>query len=158
MGCVMHQAIVSISLSAGTKDNGEPKLRAIDDFSRSMINSATSASEKLRCDSLDEFFAVLRKTATSFQGKLSMFKADIDSAYRRVPVLAEHRKHAAIVFKTAEGTVMSEHYALPFGSVGSVYGWDRVGMSLHFGLYTVACVLQCTFVQVTCCEVWQDDC
>ena len=121
-------------LLAGTKDNGEPKLRAIDDFSRSMINSATSASEKLRCDSLDEFFAVLRKTATSFQGKLTLFKADIDSAYRRVPVLAEHRKHAAIAFKTAKGTVMSEHYAIPCGSVGSVYGWDSVGVSLYFRL------------------------
>ena len=23
--------------------------------------------------------------------------------------------------------MLSEHYALPFGGVGSVYGWDRVG-------------------------------
>jgi len=73
-----------------------------------------------------------------------LFKADIDSACRRVPVLAEHRKHAAVVFKTAEGTVMSEHYALPFGSVGSVYGWDSIGVSLHFDLhFNGTCIAAC---------------
>ena len=61
------------------------------------------------------------------QGDLSLFKADIDSAYRRVPVLAEHRRHAAVVFKTDKGILLSEHFALPFGSVGSIYGWDRPG-------------------------------
>lgn len=44
----------------GVKDSGEPKLRAIDDLSFSSLNAATQATEKLRCDTLDALFEVLR--------------------------------------------------------------------------------------------------
>ena len=42
------------------RQNGEPKLRAIDDFSRSGVNKCTAAAEKLRCDTLDGFFETMR--------------------------------------------------------------------------------------------------
>ncbi len=45
---------------AGVKSNGEPKYRTIDDLSRSSVNAATMATEKLRCDTLDVFFETLR--------------------------------------------------------------------------------------------------
>ena len=61
------------------------------------------------------------------QANMMLFKADIDAAYRRVPLAADNRKYAAVVYKTKQGVMLSEHYALPFGGVGSVYGWDRVG-------------------------------
>ena len=116
----------------GYKATGEPKLRAIDDFSRSGVNAATQPCERLRCDSLDQFFAVLQSMEKRFAGmKMALFKADIDSAYRRVPVRAQDRKHAAVVFHTSKGLMLSEHFALPFGSVGSVYGWDRPGFMLR---------------------------
>ena len=59
-----------------------------------------------------------------------MWKADIDSAYRRVPVKMEHRPFAAITFVRNGTTVVSVHNALPFGSVASVHGWDRIGANL----------------------------
>jgi hypothetical protein len=46
---------------AGLDRHGEPKYRAIDDFSRSLINAATGASEKLHCDTLDVFHRTLRE-------------------------------------------------------------------------------------------------
>lgn len=114
-------------VSQGTRANGEPKLRAVDDFSRSSINAATTACEKLHCDSLVDLFAIMREMVKMMGSSLALFKSDVDSAYRRVPLRPEHRRYAAIVYKTDEGTFVSEHYTLPFGSVGSVYGWDRVG-------------------------------
>ena len=36
------------------------KLRAVDDFTRSGVNAYTRATEKLVCDSLDDFFELLR--------------------------------------------------------------------------------------------------
>ena len=46
---------------AGVKSNGEPKLRAIDDFTRSEVNAHTRATEKLRCDTLDAFYILLKE-------------------------------------------------------------------------------------------------
>lgn len=63
---------------------------------------------------------------------MKLYKADIDSAYRRVPIRPDQRHLAAVVFKDTDGNIMvSEHATLPFGSVGSVYGWDRVGFMLR---------------------------
>ena len=59
-----------------------------------------------------------------------MGKVDIASAYRRVPIKAEHRKLSWIAFKIDEQMMASRHNALCFGSTGSVYGWNRVGMFL----------------------------
>ena len=45
----------------GVKESGELKLRAIDDLSFSSLNAATQATEKLRCDTLDTLFEILRR-------------------------------------------------------------------------------------------------
>ena len=84
------------------------KVRPIDDFSASLINAATGVTEKLSYDTLDLFFELLRETALTCEARarlsfpqrkrgtgsvlfaqdhLMLIKADIDSAYRRVPVL-----------------------------------------------------------------------
>ena len=60
-------------------------------------------------------------------GDLSLWKADIDSAYRRIPVAPAHRHLAWITFVHNGQTLAAGHNALPFGSVASVYHWDRVG-------------------------------
>ena len=49
------------SFVPGWKADGSTKLRAIDDFSCSQANMCTTASEKLRCDTLDTLLQVLRK-------------------------------------------------------------------------------------------------
>ena len=86
----------------------------------------------------------------SRQVPLGMWKADIDSAYRRMPLKPGHRNLAAIVFikgtstlhhavlahgcglLCTDGTVyIAVHWALPFGSIASVHGWDRMGSLLR---------------------------
>ena len=66
------------------------------------------------------------------QGPMTLFKADIDAAFRRVPIRPDQRHLAAVVYLDTEGRIMvSEHAKMRFGSIGSVYGWDRVGFMLR---------------------------
>ena len=59
--------------------------------------------------------------------RLAALKADIDSAYRRVPVAPEHREFARVVFKHKEQIWEAGHLGMPFGSLASLHGWDRIG-------------------------------
>ena len=56
-----------------------------------------------------------------------LFKADIDAAYRRIPIRPGHRQFAAVVFLLAGVPQVAMHFALPFGGVASVHQWDRIG-------------------------------
>lgn len=53
--------LVTPSLLAG------PKVRPCDDFTRSWVNAATGTQEKLQCDTLDDFFWVMREAASRFK-------------------------------------------------------------------------------------------
>ena len=60
-----------------------------------------------------------------------MWKADIDAAYRRLPISPGHRSFAWIAFRLSETeTVLAQHMAMPFGAVASVHAWDRIGALL----------------------------
>ena len=114
----------------GTRADGTVKLRAVDDFTRSGCNPCTTPSEKLHYDSLDVFIASLRVMAKQYSIDLEFWKADIDAAYRRVPVAPEHRQFAWIFFKRRGTPLISQHFSLPFGSLASVHHWDRIGVLL----------------------------
>ena len=107
------------------------KVRAVDNFTESMGNPCTQLTEKLRCDTLDMFLEVLRALSARLGVgvPLGMFKADIDSAFRRVPIMPEHRRFAYVAFLVERRIVIAGHAAMPFGSIASVHHWDRVGES-----------------------------
>ena len=56
-------------IEQGSKADGTPKLRAIDDLSFSNVNASTGGTEKLRCDTLDLLFEVLKGQSTSVEAK-----------------------------------------------------------------------------------------
>ena len=114
----------------GVKADGAPKLRPIDDFSRSGCNAVTFPAEKLVYESLDSFTAALRRAHGRLGCKMGLWKADIDSAYRRIPVHPAHGQHGWIVFLLHGQAWASQHKGLPFGSVASVHHWNRVGALL----------------------------
>ena len=68
----------------GKKDDGSTRVRPIDDFTKSGCNAATETTEKLSYESLDALLAVLRALEGMTGSDLVLWKADIDSAYRRV--------------------------------------------------------------------------
>ena len=60
----------------------------------------------------------------------SLFKADVDSAFRRIPVKPEERWMCGIAFMVKGEVWWAQHLACPFGAVGSVHGWERVGAAV----------------------------
>jgi len=94
---------VSISprfgVEQGVREDGTTKVRAVDNFTESKCNACTAPTEKLKYDTLDAFFEVLKIAAEKLEADLEMFKADIDSAFRRIPIAPSHREFAYIAFK-----------------------------------------------------------
>ena len=153
---------------SGKKPDGTPKIRAVDDLSRSGINDATAPAEHPVCDTIDTLRNSMRALRVARSKKVVMyqyvsgkcllhgalqaperimhtFKADIDSAFRRIPIMpggqpslylspynnslfcAGHRQFAGVAYKKGDDIWTSQHYSMPFGAVSSVHAWDRVG-------------------------------
>jgi hypothetical protein len=107
-----------------------PKVRPIDDCSRSSVNAAVEPGEKLSVEGADSLVSALRAYRELNGDDIGLWKADIDSAYRRIPVAPSHRWTVVSIFMCL-GTIMaSTHLSLPFGAVASVHAWDRVGSAL----------------------------
>ena len=129
----------------GLRQDGSLKIRSIDNMSWCLapddvkrflskkkqkelsINGCTAIPVEIRHDHIDELAIVMRQFRRSFGDIPWLYKADVDAAFRRVPLNPEHRWAAAIVY-IHEGTVwVSLHTASPFGSASAVYNWERVG-------------------------------
>ena len=61
-----------------------------------------------------------------------MWKRDISSAFRRVPICAEHLEFAWVTWLDAGIIWIAQHLGMPFGTVRAVYAWHRLGHSLLF--------------------------
>ena len=83
----------------GVREDGTTKVRAVNNFTESKRNACTAPTEELMYDTLDAFFEVLKIAAEKLEADLEMFKADIDSAFRRIPIAPSHREFAYIAFK-----------------------------------------------------------
>ena len=112
------------------KEDGSVKLRMIDDFSRSGCNDAVRPCERLAYDGVDALFALSQQLMSLQPVELAPWKADIDSAYRRIPVHEDDLWAAHVVFVSRGRIYVSRHNAVPFGATGSVHGWDRLGALL----------------------------
>ncbi len=56
-----------------------------------------------------------------------LWKADIDSAFRRIPLLGDHLWAAGVTYLCGGVAWVALHNAMPFGATSSVYAWHRVG-------------------------------
>ena len=129
----------------GVKADGSLKIRPIDDLTRSGCNASTGPSEKLQYESLDTLLAVGRAACEAFGHNLSLWKADIASAYRRIPVAPAHRQFGYVVFSVGGQIMVSQHLGLPFGAVASVHHWNRVGAALMFYLQVLCSICVAVF-------------
>ena len=71
------------------------------------VNGHTFPQETLKHDHIDGLIAALRHAWLVTGCVYSMFKADIDSAFRRIPLLLAHRQQAYVAFRDTEGTKKS---------------------------------------------------
>ena len=115
------------SREQGVKADGSVKLRAIDDLTGNGANGTAEQEGKVRMDDLDELVEAIR-AYYAIRGELPrLWKADIDAAFRRVPIKEDDRWAAWVAFLLDGKVLTARHIGLMFGSVGSVHGWGRVG-------------------------------
>ena len=130
-GFLLDVVLAGCVVVPGLMPDGSVKVRPIDDMSASMVNAATCAREKVSCDTLDLFFASMRRLKQLDDGPTKLWKADVDSAFRRIPIRVEHRQYARIVMQVGAELLTAQHLTMMFGSVGSVSAWHRVGCLLR---------------------------
>ena len=121
------------SVEQGVKEDGSVKIRAVDEETQSGVNLCTDGGDKIKCDGLDALIRAIHQYSFYNGGfkKLGLWKADIKSAYRRIPLQPKHRWMAWIILVTQGQAKIARHNSLMFGAVGSVLGWDRLGELLR---------------------------
>ena len=134
--CLVHPRFASCQI----RPDGSVKRRAVDNFSWSptalgkedSANGFTVIGEKMTHDTLD----ALSEASSLFVDRVGevpgLFKADIDAAYRRIPIKKEHRWIAGIAFKMGGLVYKAMHFASPFGAVASGNAWERIGAAIGF--------------------------
>ena len=116
--------------------DGRSKVRGIDDFHESLVNDCCSVRRRLRMGRLSDLhFTASRLRAARPLDKLSLLKSDFKAAYRGCPISAGHLKLAVILAQEplpsgGAQTHRLQQLAMPFGAVGAVYAWDRLGAFL----------------------------
>jgi len=81
--------------------------------------------EKLEYESLDELLAVLQAMHKDLGSDLKLWKADFDSAFRRIPVLPAHRQFACVAFRHKDNVVTAQHLDNRVWSKCTPLGEDR---------------------------------
>ena len=117
------------SVEQGVKDDGSTKIRAIDDETASGLNLCTQGGHKIRCNNVDYLVKAIHEYSFYSGGfkKLSLWKADVKAAYRRIPITPEQRWMAWVALMVEGEIKIARHNSMMFGAIGSVIGWDRVG-------------------------------
>lgn len=95
-----------------TKEDGSRKLRSIDHFSWSAdrqgkagsVNGHVSPAEKMRHHTLENLADSMREFHALIQEPPGLIKADVDSAFRRIPVSPKSRWACGVAWK-AKGKV-----------------------------------------------------
>ena len=132
--CLFHPRFAA----SQTKPNGSIKLRAVDNFSWSpsdrgkedSTNGFTVMQEKMTHDTIDSLAEASSLFVERVGAVPALLKADIDSAYRRIPVKEMHRWATGVAFMARGCAYKARHYACPFGAAASGVAWERIGAAI----------------------------
>lgn len=144
------RAVPGVGVQQGLKKDGSVKVRAVYNFSWSTpwpvdavkripykeakarsVNGCTWLPEKLSHDHLDDLIWYCRQLVLLLGIVPALFKADIASAFRRIPLMPEHMWAAGIMYWYKGSIWTSVHKSCPFGAKASVFNWERVGRFLR---------------------------
>jgi hypothetical protein len=106
-------------------DQGD-KPRCIDDGTGCRCNPCSGNDETLREHRLSYWFQIVQLLMWLGVAGLTTCKVDINAAFRRIPILKEHRWMAEFAFMFQNRMWHAAHYAMPFGYKGSVYAWEKL--------------------------------
>ena len=127
-----------------SRSNGQKKRRRRDVKSES-INGHFTPDMAIKHDHLDDLLAAMRlqhdttgqactfafarmmRHICMFVKVPELWKADVDAAFRRVPLRDSHKWAAAVAYMYHGEPWIAEHHAMPFGATASVLAWHKVG-------------------------------
>jgi hypothetical protein len=131
----------------GVRPDGTKKLRAVDHFSWSYsagqkkrkrreikwssINGHFTSNEAVKHDHLDDLLAAMKLQFETEGQAPGLWKADIDAAFRRVPLQESHQWAAAVAYLYHGEPWVAMHRTMPFGATASVVAWHKVGALLQ---------------------------
>ena len=104
----LDQVLLHLRFSVSqTRSDGSVKIRPVDHFSWSgcdrqkenSVNGHTAPREKLSHETLDELAVAMKHFVGAVGETPGLVKADIDAAFRRVPIRPDHRWAAGIAFR-----------------------------------------------------------
>ena len=131
------------------------KLRPIDNFSASHINSATRLCDKLQVDSIDEICGMIKCWVQRSQGSTRLVGRcyDLCKAYRQIGICEDHLKFAWIAvwdpFNSMPQLFRME--SMPFGATASVGAFLRVSQALKcLGITRAALVWSSFYHDLVC--------
>jgi hypothetical protein len=105
-------------------------IRCVDNATKSGCNPTASAAECIREHRLNVLFELAKALGLHGLSDLYLCKVDISAAFRSLPIREQDRWMAWVIFHAFGELWCSQHYALPFGFLGAVYGWERVAALL----------------------------
>ena len=105
------------------------RTRVVDHETESLVNEAPRPQDRVRHDSLDLLTFILT-SFLCFTLIPLMWKRVVASAFRRIPILAQHLDLAWVVWASRGHLWVAQHLGMPFGTVSAVYAWHRVGHAL----------------------------
>jgi hypothetical protein len=107
------------------------KVRIIDDFKESRINSLCEISGRIRMGSISNLVEIAHRMWRSHPDRhIHISKADFSKAYRACPIKEDHLPFCRCVISHEGHLVTSGQLAMPFGAVSAVYAWDRLGEAI----------------------------
>ena len=133
-------------IEQGCAEDNSLRHRCIDNGSESGGNDAIIVLGKMKCERLDSLFKLIEAMWQRGAREFELFKMDIDSAYRRITIAGEDRWIAVVAFMVNGKVIGVKHIVLPFGFVGAVHGWDRIGRAIQFILVKLVRVLCLRYV------------
>jgi hypothetical protein len=111
----------------GNRPDGTERIRACDDESANGLNEATYVAEKLYNEQIDQLLQLVALLWELTGDPPAFWKADVDAAYRRLPVRPDDRYLLWVVIECDGVQWASQHLCAPFGATASVHAWHVIG-------------------------------
>ena len=129
----------------GKRPDGTVKVRSVDNYSwhaghrrckrrrkEASVNGHCLLTEKITHDHVDDIVAGMASLQRQSGVLPWLWKLDIDSAYRRVPLASCDQWASWISFRFMEQVFVAMQLACPFGATSSVQAWQRIAAAVTF--------------------------
>jgi len=91
------------------------------------INGHYTPTVPISHDHLDDLLEAMRMHKKLVGSLPGLWKADVDAAFRRLPIRESHKWAAGVAYLLDGEPWVAFHEGMPFGATSSVVAWHRIG-------------------------------